>query len=407
MILDLQLSLRTKDNSKKGLGITCNLADYFYADITTNSNATSSATKDFIISYGKHDDVADTFKIFYSYILRNQVIPVGVSTVTITCQASGAGSYDCMGGIGTYNQQTGEFTLENGLTVLDILYILGSSVTDAYLTTPSGCTNPTGSPGEIICGSAPDGQDPTHKYKCLGDTWADLGYYPDCDVDCTNPNGVGGEIVECGVGYGGQPDPTHKYRCIGGAWVDQGYNPTCELCTNPDGIKDEIVECGVGYGGQPDATHKYQCTNGAWVDLGYNSNCVSPDATIIMENANIPIGGSDTARVLITNVTNLGSVEVHVLYNPNVVSIQAVSGGDFDSMTPYDNGNGDLYVGAYTMGSINGSATLCTITFGPATGASVNDTCSLNLSGTSLLDATPQANPIPHSNINGIATIVA
>jgi hypothetical protein len=362
--MDLHLSLRTTDNpSKEGLEITRNLGEFFYADITTDSNATSSVTKDFIISYGKHDDVTNTFRVFYSYILRNQVIPVGISTTTITCQASGAGSYDCIGGIGTYNPQTGGFILENGITVLDVLYILGSSVTDAYFAPPLDCTNPAGYPDEVRCGCAACGQDPTHKYKCMNGSWVDLGYYSDCDVTG---------------------------------------------CSNPDGTEGQIVECGVGYDNQPFIDHKYQCTNGIWVDQGYNPNCVSPDATIIMEDANIPIGGSDAASILITNVTNLGSVDAHVLYDPNVVSIKSIlCGDDFDNLIPSDDGNGDLTLIAYTMGSINGNAKLCDITFEPAPGVSVNDTCPLNLSGTLLLDATPQSTFIPHNIVNGIATIIA
>ena len=360
----MDLRLRTKDNtySKEGLGITCNLGDFFYADIATDANG--SAVKDFIISIGKYDAAADIFNTFYSYVLRDQVIPDGISTTTITCQTTGVGSYDCMGGIGRYNPQAGRFILENGLMVSDALYVLGISVTNATIT--------------------------------------------ELPPSCTSPPGTDGEVAECGCGCPNQPDTTHKYQCINGTWVDQGYNPDCAplSCTNPSGTEGQTDECGVG-GNQPDPTHKYQCINGTWVDQGYNPDCAPPGATITMEDANIPIGGNDIAKILITNVTNLGSVDAHVLYDPNVVSIQSVGGSDFDTLIPTDNGNGDLTLMAYTMGSFNGDVTLCEITFEPAYGASINDTCPLNLSGTQLLDATPQGNYIPHAVIDGIATIIA
>lgn len=311
--MDLQVSLRKNSYSEEGLEITCTPGEIFFVDITTSNNA-DPAMKDFFIAFGKAN--AGVFSTFYSYVLKNQSIPSGAAITTIVCQASGAGSYDCIGGIGSYNSQTGEFTIEDMLTALDCLHIAGVSITDAYIAEPLGCTNPLGNESQID---------------------------------------------QCGAGYGGQPLTDHIYQCINGIWTDQGYNP----------------------------------------------NCVAPSATITMEDANIPIGNSDIASILITNISNLGSVDAHVLYDPNIVSVKAVGGGDFDWLLPTDDYNGTLTLMAYTTGSINGNCVLCDITFEPASGASVNNTCPLALSGTQLLDATPQGIPIPHNVIDGIATIIA
>jgi hypothetical protein len=148
----------------------------------------------------------------------------------------------------------------------------------------TGCTNPSGTLNQIICGNASytNAPDPTHRYQCNGTSWIDLGVCTygctngtcNSQTGCTNPTGTLGQIICGNALYANTPDPTHQYHCNGTSWIDDGYSTVCDTaqsCTSPIGSHGQTI-CGNATYSQ-DPTHQYLCNDGTWVDQGYVATC--------------------------------------------------------------------------------------------------------------------------------------
>jgi len=282
---------------------------------------------------------------------------------------------------------------------------------DSSCDTTTGCTNPDGAEGAIRCGDETFGQDPTHVYRCVYGEWVDDGYDQSCDTQtgCNNPSGDEGD-VQCGDSNYGQ-EPTHNYQCTDGVWYDLGPAGGCgaeQKCSNPIGYEGDII-CGYNAGGQ-DPTHKYECMgDGTWKDLGPHPDCGGTGTHLTIDDIEICLvcSGEGTTKIHINNVSNLGSMEAKLYYDPSVIKMKSYGTEDFEQLTIVDDGIGKISIVAWTADSLDGDVIAARITFKPASGASVGDTSPLDLSEILLLDATPQGNQIPCTHTDGKATIIS
>jgi len=129
-------------------------------------------------------------------------------------------------------------------------------------------------------------------------------------------------------------------------------------------------------------------------------------AEVRMDNVYVPEDGSDRGLLIIKDITNLGSCDFTLSWDPNVVTLTDVEEGDFDSMGYYvDNATGILNVNAFSYDSMNGDFTVAKLTFEPASGASAEDECDLEITDSNLFTADPIESEIPHNRIDGIAYI--
>lgn len=123
------------------------------------------------------------------------------------------------------------------------------------------------------------------------------------------------------------------------------------------------------------------------------------------DDARVAIGdgvGVVTIPIMIYDAENVGSVDVTLSYNPKIANITGVSGGDLDYI--YTNLNysaeGWIRVGAFQAENpgLSGQITLLEVNFAPG---SVYSECALEVTVTSLEDATTDCNPIPYATSNG------
>lgn len=203
-------------------------------------------------------------------------------------------------------------------------------------------------------------------------------------------------MADCST-YNNQSD----CEAAGCYWYDNSCHTEPASCTNPTGSEGEEI-CGDPTYGQ-DPTHRYKCVSSTWEDQGYDSTC-DTQATMTMQDANIPKNGSDTASIIIDGCTNIGSAETHIYYDPNVVKIAEITEGDFENVWPNDDKNGDIKIIAYTTGIVDSPINMCNIKFEPASGANTGDTCKLDLNQTGIFD--DPGNSVPHTVIDGTATII-
>jgi len=125
-----------------------------------------------------------------------------------------------------------------------------------------------------------------------------------------------------------------------------------------------------------------------------------------MDDVNIPEDGSDWGLLMVNDVSNLGSCDVTVSWDPNVVTVTDVSDSEFDSMDYYMyDATGILIVNAFSYDSMNGDFTVAKLTFEPASGASAGDECDLGISDSMLQTAEPIPSEILHVRTNGTALI--
>ncbi len=117
-------------------------------------------------------------------------------------------------------------------------------------------------------------------------------------------------------------------------------------------------------------------------------------------------GDGDVTPVIINNVVNAGVVRIDMHYDPSVVRVVDVAGGDFDFITSsIDNAAGVVRIGAMQVASsgLNGDVLLAEVTL-QAKGSQGN-TSALSIDIKELKDATPQCNPIHAGVEDGIFTV--
>jgi hypothetical protein len=128
---------------------------------------------------------------------------------------------------------------------------------------------------------------------------------------------------------------------------------------------------------------------------------------VSIDDVDVPKGGSNWIQIEVKDVVDLGSCDVSLSWNPDVVEVKSTGDSDFDSMVPYlDNVAGVLNVIAHSLVSMNGNFTLANITFKSSSSASIGDKCDLEIIDSLLLTADPTPVEINHININGIANII-
>ena len=105
----------------------------YYTDITTENSTGSSQTKDFLAAFGSYDAGTGEFTMAWGNVAINASIPTGTATNSVTCQATGMGTFDVMGAIGVFDEGAGTFTIESAVVLEDALSVTGVAVTGISL----------------------------------------------------------------------------------------------------------------------------------------------------------------------------------------------------------------------------------------------------------------------------------
>ena len=147
------------------------------------------------------------------------------------------------------------------------------------------------------------------------------------------------------------------------------------------------------------------------VDDGVNPIVYDNTRLIMVANmsvATISIGdgcGIVTIPIEIGNGVNVGACDIMLSYDPAIVNVTGVTGGDMDvTVANLEHaGDGWVRIGTYQTDNpgLSGQITFANVAFEPV-GSSGN--CSLNLSVTTFKDATPEGNEMPYVVSNGTYT---
>jgi len=158
-----------------------------------------------------------------------------------------------------------------------------------------------------------------------------------------------------------------------------------------------------------DGTYQVNIT----MDDGVNPLVYDNTRSIVVANNSVAIisignvSGNMTVPIIIKNAANVGSVDITLTYNASVCTITDVANGTFDwtFANLEHNETGWVRIGAiHTEESgLCGSIILANVTF---RSNNTNGTSPLNLSVTTLKDATNDTNPIPYIVQNGTYTAV-
>lgn len=193
----------------------------------------------------------------------------------------------------------------------------------------------------------------------------------------------------------------------GTGWSHQGDHVIMAL-TNFDGvdageykIATIAVEC-IG----TDCTSEITITKAE--PIGVVAHNTTYTCTPAIDEALISIGdgsGDVTLPIVVTDAMDVGAVDVTLKYDPTVVTVTGVSGGDMDCT--YTNlehtSEGWIRIGAIQGDNpgLSGQFTLLNIDFKSVrSGAS----CPLELSVTTFKDATPDCSPLTYTTSNGTYT---
>jgi hypothetical protein len=140
-------------------------------------------------------------------------------------------------------------------------------------------------------------------------------------------------------------------------------------------------------------------------DVIWNFTTISRVIEAIISIGNI--SGNVTIPITIENAANVGSAHINITYNASVCTITDVANGTFDftfaNLEHVHEGWVQIVVFQWESPGLNGSVILANVTF---RSNSTNGTSSLNMSVTTLKDATPQCNKIPPIVRNGTYTAV-
>jgi hypothetical protein len=129
------------------------------------------------------------------------------------------------------------------------------------------------------------------------------------------------------------------------------------------------------------------------------------ETVITMDVVNIPECQTSWGYLMVQDVTDLGSCEVKISYDPNVVRVIDVGESDIDMSFFVDQNAHTINILSYTTGSVSGDVKIAKITFEKATGADVGDWCDLAIIETSLRSDTNT--PILHNIQSGKAFILS
>ena len=115
--------------------------------------------------------------------------------------------------------------------------------------------------------------------------------------------------------------------------------------------------------------------------------------------------GTVTMPISITNGANVGSVDVIMTFDPEIVTVTGVTNGNMDSMMPNLEkvGNGNIHIVAYQAGSpgLNGNFDVAQVTFKPV---SSSGSCPLEMTIITFKDRTPTGNVMAYTVSNGTYT---
>ncbi len=125
--------------------------------------------------------------------------------------------------------------------------------------------------------------------------------------------------------------------------------------------------------------------------------------TISMEDVQIPEKSKTSGVLMISEVTNLGSFDINLSWDPTIVDIDKINGGNFSLFHHIDHDNGFVVLTGYTIETVNGNAVIADILF-EAVGSS-GSSCSLMVTYCQLLTADPQPEEIDCSYDENLATI--
>ena len=130
------------------------------------------------------------------------------------------------------------------------------------------------------------------------------------------------------------------------------------------------------------------------------------DIVIRIGDAGAVSGENVTTSIVITNITNVGIVDISLIYNQSLVHVIAVDDTDFDVLEfTIDNTSGVTRIGALQTVSagLYGNVRLANVTL-KAVGSGGNS-CTLNLTINELKEAGPEEITIPATTRNGTLTI--
>ena len=131
-----------------------------------------------------------------------------------------------------------------------------------------------------------------------------------------------------------------------------------------------------------------------------------PEITVHIGDAVAITGENTTTSIMITNITNVGTTDITLVYNQSVVHVMDVSGSDFDFLgADIDNVIGRTRIGSFQTvnGGLNGSVRVANITLGAV--GSGGDTVALDLTVNELKEASWEEISIPASVHNGTFTV--
>ena len=228
--------------------------------------------------------------------------------------------------------------------------------------------------------------------------------YVDCDhpLDATISNLGSGDASSFNVtlkvdgvvvdeervdGLSGNSDTT-----VGFSWRPDTTG-SCTLLVEADS-DDEVSE-----------TDESNNTLSATVDV--LENPVPPPSGAVVTIPDVSATGMITVPITIENVSNVGSCQLTLNYDPDVVIVSSASHSDFDSLFANleDAASGSVSILAYQTSNpgLDGNVIVANVTF-MAVGKSGSST-PLDLEVITLTDATPDCNPIPYTIMDGSFTM--
>ena len=122
------------------------------------------------------------------------------------------------------------------------------------------------------------------------------------------------------------------------------------------------------------------------------------NSTIVsIDDIDISDSGSNWCLLKINNVSNLGSCDIVLTWDPNVITVTDVGNSDFDFLEYYVNESaGTLSIIAFSYEELNGDYTIAMVTFTPAAGASASNESNLMITESLFLTAEPLPSDINH-----------
>ncbi len=131
--------------------------------------------------------------------------------------------------------------------------------------------------------------------------------------------------------------------------------------------------------------------------------------SVSIQDTALAPGGSGTVAVNITDVANLGTVQLDIGFDPGVVQVTGVGSGDFDvggeGLANIDNAGGTVRLGAMQLGSagLDGTVLVCTLTLEAVGSAGASS--PLTILKAELTEDTPATTYIQASLDGGLITI--